>query len=143
MSFFNDTRLAQLTSSMAAHRMEADVGTLFHIHASNQEHVRQNYGVTTTVIVIGVTFGMYLIYYLTHSYFQGLLQKCVRKSDPEVSAQTPQASPSTISHPTLAETQEAPLEDRPPCNLFYILIAVSVMHNGLPTLEVDPGVRQW
>jgi hypothetical protein len=118
-SFLNDTCLAQLTSSMAAHLMEADFGTIFHLHASNQEHVRHNYYVTTTVIVIGVTFGMILVYYFTHSYFRGLLQKCVCKSDPEVSAQNPQTSPSTLSLPNLAETQEAPLEDSPP---WYLIL---------------------
>jgi hypothetical protein len=39
--------------------MEADVSTLFHIHASTQEHVRQSYWITMALIVAAVIFFMF------------------------------------------------------------------------------------
>jgi hypothetical protein len=56
LSFLNGTRLDQLTKSVAAHHMEANVSTLFHIHASTQEHVRQSNWITMALIVAAVIF---------------------------------------------------------------------------------------
>jgi hypothetical protein len=54
------------------------------------------------------------VYYFTRFYFRSLLRKCNFKSDLDANTQEPQVNPSTASLPNLAETQEAPLEDRPP-----------------------------
>jgi hypothetical protein len=43
--------------------MEADVSTLFHIHASTQEHVRQSYWITMALIVGGVFYVSSVMFY--------------------------------------------------------------------------------
>ena len=43
MSFLNETHLEELSSSISSHHIEADINTLFHLHASSLQHASKSY----------------------------------------------------------------------------------------------------
>jgi hypothetical protein len=42
MSFLNGTNLEQLSTDISSHHIEADINTLFHLHASTFQHASRN-----------------------------------------------------------------------------------------------------
>jgi hypothetical protein len=42
MSFPNGTNLEQLSTDISSHHIEADINTLFHLHASTLQHASRN-----------------------------------------------------------------------------------------------------
>jgi len=99
MSLLNGTYLDQLATSISTRHLKADVNTLFHVHASTQEHVKESYWMAVGLIVAGVILAIFLVYYFTHSYFRTLTKSCIHKSDLDEITQKPRAENSSTLQP--------------------------------------------
>ena len=126
MTLLNGTQLDQLSNSFAAHHIQADADTLLHIHASNQEHARQSYRMSVGLLVAGIIFSMFLVYYFTHTYLRNQMERCIHKSDLDVNTQQPQTNPPSTSLPNLAETEEVIGPRTSTGTLFHVLLTDSV-----------------
>lgn len=82
MSILNGTNLDQLTSSISAHHIQADINTLFNLHASNLHHASKIDGTVLGLIVTGIVLILFVLYYFTHSYIWSLLKiHCVARNN--------------------------------------------------------------
>jgi hypothetical protein len=104
MPLLNGTNLEQLSTSISSHHIEADIKTLFHLHATSLQHASKSNWIALGLIVAGVVLTLFILYYFTHSYFWNLLNKyMVNRNNMAVDAdQKLQAEYLSPQHPNIS-----------------------------------------
>jgi hypothetical protein len=116
MPFLNGTNLEQLSTSISSYHIEADINTLFHLHASNLQHASKNNRRALALILADVVLTLFILYYLTQSYIWNLLKICVvgRENTAVKGVQKPQAENSPSPQPNTSSTFCEVLTDATP-----------------------------
>ena len=113
MSLLNGTHFDQLVTGIPTRHIEADVNTLFHVHASAQAHVKEGYWMAVSLIAVGVIMAIFLGYYFTQSYVQTLIKRCIYKSDSGESTQKPREVNPSTSQPNPTDPEGKNLDEGP------------------------------
>jgi len=77
MSLTDGTKLEQLSTSISSHHIEADMNTLFHLHASSQQYANKSNGITLGLTAVSVVLTLFILYYFTQAYIWNLVKNCV------------------------------------------------------------------
>ena len=101
MSFTDESKLEQLATSISSHPIEADINTLFHLHASSQQYASKSNGITLGLIAASVVLTLFILYYFTQAYIWNLMKNClVNWANTEIEdVQKPQTDIPTPSQP--------------------------------------------
>ena len=116
MSLLNTTNVEQLATSISSHHIEADINTLFHLHASSLRHANKNDWTVLGLILAGVLLTLFTICYFARSYILNLLKTCFvgrgeRASD---GVQEPQEGNPSPSHPDPTNADSEDVTDPTP-----------------------------
>jgi hypothetical protein len=74
MSLLNGTNLDQLATNIASHHIEADINTLFHLHATSQRHTNRNKWTVMGLILPSVVLTLVISCYVARSCIWNLLR---------------------------------------------------------------------
>jgi hypothetical protein len=101
MSLLNGTNLDQLATSIASHHIEADINTLFHLHASSQQRTNSNEWTVMGLILASVVLTLVICCYFARSYIWNLLRARIVDRGEEASEgiQEPRGECPSPSHP--------------------------------------------
>jgi len=77
MSFLDGTKLEQLSTSISSHHIEADIITLFHLHASSQQYASKSNGIILGLITASVVLTLFVVYYFAQTHIWNLVKNCV------------------------------------------------------------------
>jgi hypothetical protein len=80
MSFTDGTKLEKLSTSISSHHIEADINTLFHLHASSQQYASKSNGITLGLIAASVVLTLFILYYFNQAYIWNLMKNCSESS---------------------------------------------------------------
>jgi len=108
MSLLNGTNLEQLATSIASHHIEADINTLFHIHASSLQHANSNKWTIMGPILASVVLTLVICCYFARSYIWNLLRARFVGGSEEASdgKQEPREKCPSPSHPDPTDADE-------------------------------------
>jgi len=62
LSFLDGTKLEELSTSISSHHIEADINTLFQLHASSQQYASKSNGITLGLIAASVVLTLFIFY---------------------------------------------------------------------------------
>ena len=111
MSFLNETHLEELSSSISSHRIEADINTLFHLHASSFHHASKSYWIICGLIVASIVLVLFIIYCFTQVYIWNLFKSCFVNRDSTADSGNQEPQPESVS-PLQPSVASADCEDR-------------------------------
>jgi hypothetical protein len=74
MSLLDGTNLEQLATSISSHHIEANINTLFHLHASGLRHADKRDWTVLGLILAGAVLTLFTLCYFTRSYIWNLLK---------------------------------------------------------------------
>jgi hypothetical protein len=77
MLILNGTNLEQLSTGISSHHIEADINTLFHLHASALQHASKNNWTAWVLIVASVVSTLFILCYFAHSCVWKLRKVCI------------------------------------------------------------------
>jgi len=120
MSFTDGTKLEQLSTSISSHHIEADMNTLFHLHASSQQYASKSNGITLGLIAASVVLTLFILYYFTQAYIWNLVKNCVvnRANTANEDVQKPQTDIPTPTQPTASTAVGEDLSEATPQTRF-------------------------
>jgi hypothetical protein len=119
MSFTDGTKLEQLSTSISSNHIEADIDTLFHLHASSQQYASKSNGITLGLIATSVVLSLYILYYFTQAYIWNLVKNCVvNRANTVNDVEKPQSDTPTPSQPTTSSVVGEDLSEATPQTRF-------------------------
>jgi hypothetical protein len=119
--------MEQFSTSISNHHVEADINTIFHLHASTIRHANRSNWVAWGLIVAGVVLTLFILYYFTQSYVRNLVKICISRRDDQADhiTQKPQAENPFTTHTNPPSASCDVLSDKTP-QVRYSIYSVAI-----------------